>query len=78
MACRALTKKKAAELRKILWPEGDCEHCSGEGEILQDDGSDSTGTLIPCEYCEGTGIDPDAVTSPKELPCPACTPKERG
>lgn len=29
-----------------------CEECGGEGEILQDDGSDSTGTLIPCEYCD--------------------------
>lgn len=28
-----------------------CDACSGAGEILQDDGSDSVGTLIPCEIC---------------------------
>lgn len=32
-----------------------CKECGGTGEILQDDGSDSTGTLIPCEPCDGTG-----------------------
>ena len=29
-----------------------CIECHGTGEILQDDGSDSSGTFIDCEYCE--------------------------
>lgn len=32
-----------------------CSECKGEGEILQNDGSASMGTLIPCEPCNGTG-----------------------
>ena len=32
-----------------------CEECDGTGEIIQDDGSDSTGTIITCESCGGNG-----------------------
>jgi len=28
-----------------------CDGCNGTGVILQDDGSDSTGTFIDCELC---------------------------
>lgn len=28
-----------------------CKECNGSGQILQDDGSDSTGTMIECDVC---------------------------
>lgn len=27
---------------------------------------------MSCDYCKGSGIAPDNVTSKNELPCPAC------
>lgn len=30
--------------------------------------------IAVCEYCEGTGVDPESFRSPLELKCPACKP----
>lgn len=30
------------------------------------------GIEMSCDYCKGTGIDPENLTSKSELPCPAC------
>jgi hypothetical protein len=47
LSCEAALAERDEKILKLT--SGRCQECNGTGEILQNDGSDSSGTLITCE-----------------------------
>ena len=64
-------KKPRCAVRGVIHPRVMCGCVIVGGEFC---GSDSAceHKVVLCDYCEGTGIDPESFRSLLELKCPAC------